>query len=171
VFDRFRSFERSRSEDSDDCWREYAVYDALEYFATVRFYLGTALPESLRYQSGDDNWPYLDAACEGRGDREAADLFLHLMFDDSPDDFLPCVQYSSAFVALLRPAEARRLLDAIPLLERFHAAIPAPAGSGASGVGAGPSRWGFRGELRALIDEMKSWVAEPTCLVSSAETS
>ena len=77
----------------------------------------------------------------------------------------------SARTALLRPAETQRLLDAIPLLERFYAAIPEPGGSGTTGAGAVTPRSRFRGELRALIDEMKSWGDEPTCLVSSAETS
>jgi hypothetical protein len=172
VIDLFRWLERHQSPYSDDHWRESAVYVALGYFATGKFYLGTALPEDLLYKNWGNCWPYLDAACEGRGDREAARLFRRLMLDrDSPNDFLPCVQASTTFLALLRPAETRRLLGAIPLLERFHAAIPEPAGSGTSGAGAGTPRWSFRGELRALIDEMKSWGEEPTCLVSSADTS
>jgi hypothetical protein len=73
-------------------------------------------------------------------------------------------------VALLRPAETRLLLDAIPLLERFHAALPVPAELGTPGIRPDRSRWGFWGELRTLIGEMKSWGDEPTCLVSSAET-
>jgi len=169
VVDRFEVSERYRAQMSADCWREYAVYDALRYFATGQFYLGTSLAEDLQGQG--HCWPYLDAACMIHGDREAAYLLLRLMFDDLPGDFLPCVQLWSACTALLRPAETRRLLDAIPLLERFYAAIPEPAASGTTGAGAVRSRSRFRGELRALIDEMNSWGDETTCLVSSAETS
>jgi hypothetical protein len=168
VVERLQIGERYRGQMSEACWREYAVYDGLRRFATWQMYLGYSLAEDLRYHG--EFWPLLDDACESPGDIEAADLFQRLMFDDSPDEFLPCVQSWSAFVALLRPAEARRLLDAIPLLERFHAALPEPAGWDTPGAFPDRSRWGFWGELRTLIGEMKSWDDEPTCLASSAET-
>jgi hypothetical protein len=43
-------------------------------------------------------------------------------------------------MALLRPAETRRLLDASPLLERIHVTISEHSGSGTSSFGAGTSR-------------------------------
>jgi hypothetical protein len=169
VLDRLQINERYRGQMSEACWREYAVYDGLRGFATWHMYLGSSLTEDLQNQG--EFWPLLDDVCESPEDFEAADLFQRLMLDgDDAEEFLPCVQRHSAYLALLRPAEARRLLDAIPLLERFHAAVPMPAGWDTPGAFPDPSRWGFWGELRTLIGEMKSWDDEPTCLASSAET-
>jgi hypothetical protein len=169
VVERFDHSHKHRDPWWKDCWREYAVYDGLGYYSTWQIYLGCSLPEDLLYHG--QFWPMLDGVCESREDREAADLVQTLMLDGSCKDFLPRVQHSSAFLALLRPADARRLLDAIPLLERFHAALPVPTEMGTPGQWPDRSRWGFWGELRTLIGEMKSWGDEPTCLVSSAETS
>jgi hypothetical protein len=169
VVARFHIDQRYPDPRSKDGWREYAVYDGLKDFSTWHMYLGSSLPEDLRNHG--EFWPILDDVCESREDQKAADLIQTLMLDGSCDDFLPYVHYSSAYLALLRPAEARRVIDAIPLLERFHAALPVPAELGTPGTRPDRSRWGFWGELRTWIGEMKRWGDEPTCLVSSAETS
>jgi len=88
------------------------------------------------------------------------------MIDRNYEDnrLLNKVQNSTHFLALLRPNEVRLLHGSIPLLERFHAAVPQSTDRFRTADL-------FREDLQRLTDYLASIDAVDVCLFSQSLTS
>ena len=144
-------------------WMEKAAFEAIRACGVQVIGGGTeftALAQDANYQSNGDCWRFLDEVCTDRADRDVAVSSRKLMLDRDQSDgnLLPLVQADVDFIALLRPEEVRRLHAAVPLLKRFHAAVPQSEDS-------------FREDLQHLIDYIASVDAEDICLFCWSTTS
>jgi hypothetical protein len=147
-------------------WLESAAFRAILACGAHEIRVGAILAEDVFVKTFGDLWRHLDGVCTDRDERAAAIALRKLMLDRRYEDrrLLNSVQANIHFLALLRPNEVRLLHGSIPLLERFHAAVPRST-----------DRFRmadlFREDLQRLTDYLASVDATDVCLFSQSLTS